>query len=256
MALQRQEAAQRRLEEEHRAKLEAERRAFEQQQERLRLAGLERERQEREAAQKRAEEEQRRTDPARKAHEQERQAAIERERVEREAAHRQEAQRREAEERKAEAAEHQRKQLAAVPPIAPSTANTADLCKRDEERLARLRAGRERDEVIRFERELGCERLRAQVVRLRESVVPGGAEAADARETGRREVPRLSHSKRQSRSLRKNRQACASRQRTPNNGASRTKSGSPGCVQAARLRKSQSSFAIYRVSGCAPRCSA
>src|SRR5271165_7151201 len=40
------------------------------------------------------------------------------------------------------------------------------ICKRDEERLASLRASRERAAVIRFERELSCERLRPQVVRL------------------------------------------------------------------------------------------
>jgi hypothetical protein len=46
----------------------------------------------------------------------------------------------------------------------------SNLCKQDEERLTRLRASLERDEVVRFERELGCERLRPQVVRLRESI--------------------------------------------------------------------------------------
>ena len=44
------------------------------------------------------------------------------------------------------------------------------ICKRDLERLARLRASQARDEVIRFERELGCERLRPQIVRLLESL--------------------------------------------------------------------------------------
>ena len=43
-------------------------------------------------------------------------------------------------------------------------------CKRDAEMLAHLRASQARDEVIRFELALGCERLRPQVVRLRESV--------------------------------------------------------------------------------------
>jgi hypothetical protein len=43
-------------------------------------------------------------------------------------------------------------------------------CKRNDERLARLRASRVRDEVFKFERELACERLRPQVLRLRESV--------------------------------------------------------------------------------------
>jgi hypothetical protein len=53
----------------------------------------------------------------------------------------------------------------------PLTSISQDnICKRDAERLARLRVSQARDEVIRFERELGCEKLRPQVVRLRESV--------------------------------------------------------------------------------------
>jgi hypothetical protein len=47
---------------------------------------------------------------------------------------------------------------------------SADPCTRDQDRLARLRALPVRDEVLRFERELSCERLRPQVIRLRESV--------------------------------------------------------------------------------------
>jgi len=43
-------------------------------------------------------------------------------------------------------------------------------CKRDADTLTRLRASQVRDEVIRFERELACEKLRRQVVRLRESI--------------------------------------------------------------------------------------
>jgi hypothetical protein len=67
-----------------------------------------------------------------------------------------------------------------VPPTTPQvatleslpTANHLDMaCKRDEERLARLRMVRDPDEVIRFERELGCVKLRSQVLRLKESVV-------------------------------------------------------------------------------------
>jgi hypothetical protein len=50
-------------------------------------------------------------------------------------------------------------------------------CKRDEERLARLRVSQDRDEVTRFERELGCVRLRAQVLRLKESVLGVGVTA-------------------------------------------------------------------------------
>jgi hypothetical protein len=55
------------------------------------------------------------------------------------------------------------------PPIA-----LEDACKRDDERLLRLRANPSRDEVIRFEHELGCERLRPQVARLRESIFAEG----------------------------------------------------------------------------------
>lgn len=58
---------------------------------------------------------------------------------------------------------------AAAKPAAPSLTQE-QMCKRDEEQLARLRISQARDEVIRFEHELGCERLRLQVVRLRESV--------------------------------------------------------------------------------------
>jgi len=50
----------------------------------------------------------------------------------------------------------------------------SEICKRDQERLMRLRASLERDEVVRFEHELGCERLRPQVVRLRESISAEG----------------------------------------------------------------------------------
>jgi hypothetical protein len=45
-----------------------------------------------------------------------------------------------------------------------------EICKRDARRLARLRISQGHDDVIRFERELGCEKLRPQVERLRESV--------------------------------------------------------------------------------------
>ena len=64
----------------------------------------------------------------------------------------------------------QNPQRDASPRVAPSSIPQEQICKRDEERLARLRANAARDEVIRFERELGCERLRPQVVRLRESL--------------------------------------------------------------------------------------
>src|ERR1700732_4957266 len=49
----------------------------------------------------------------------------------------------------------------------PTSISQDQICKRDAERLARLRVSQAHDEVIRFERELGCEKLRPQVVRLR-----------------------------------------------------------------------------------------
>jgi hypothetical protein len=203
---QEREAARVRAEEEQRAKAELARKLQEQEQERQRVAALERERvtalererQERTAAEKRAEDEQRaKAEAARKAQEEERLriAALEREGQQREAAQRQDAaQRREAEERAraaaAAAAEQQRQQLAAVPPpAAQPTATTADACKRDEERLARLRAAPERDEVIRFARELGCDRLRAQVARLRESVGDTTTAAAQPLQPGTAHPP-------------------------------------------------------------------
>ena len=82
-------------------------------------------------------------------------------------------------------AERQKQQMTLAPPVPPPTKQSAPMtqeqaCKRDEERLAGLRASQARDEVVRFEHELGCERLRPQVVRLRESISAEG-------ERGRRE---------------------------------------------------------------------
>src|SRR5579871_2519933 len=54
--------------------------------------------------------------------------------------------------------------------VQPAPPTPEQICKRDEEKLARLRVSQVRDEVSRFERELGCERLRPQVIRLRESI--------------------------------------------------------------------------------------
>jgi chemotaxis protein histidine kinase CheA len=156
------EAAQKRQDEEKRAKAEAEAR--------LKVAALEQERTEREAAQRRQEEEQRR-----KA------AALEQERAAREA-----ALRREEDERRAKAEAEQKKAREAglqVLPTAPPQDQAS--CKRDEERLARLRISQDPDEVIRFERELTCEKLRPQVIRLRESVA--GGQDPGARDRGGRE---------------------------------------------------------------------
>jgi hypothetical protein len=55
------------------------------------------------------------------------------------------------------------------PVVAPLSQDQA--CKRDDERLARLRASQVREDIIRFETELSCERLRPQVLRLKESIV-------------------------------------------------------------------------------------
>src|SRR5258706_6980448 len=76
-------------------------------------------------------------------------------------------------------AERQEQQLTLAPPAPQPTNQSAPMtqeqaCRRVEERLAGLRASQARDEVVRFERELGCERLRPQVVRLRESLSAEG----------------------------------------------------------------------------------
>jgi hypothetical protein len=45
-----------------------------------------------------------------------------------------------------------------------------DPCSRDTARLARLRAEPSADALAKFDRELGCERIRPQLRRLRESL--------------------------------------------------------------------------------------
>jgi uncharacterized caspase-like protein len=59
--------------------------------------------------------------------------------------------------------------VAANPPPAPA-ADSEQICKQQESRLARLRANPSRAELIALERELGCEKLRPQIARLRESL--------------------------------------------------------------------------------------
>jgi uncharacterized caspase-like protein len=56
------------------------------------------------------------------------------------------------------------------PPAETAAAPLEDACKRDEEKLVRLRASRSLDQIVRFEQELRCTRLRPQIARLRESV--------------------------------------------------------------------------------------
>ena len=63
--------------------------------------------------------------------------------------------------------------LPASPKRSPQPAEAVDpslACSRDEQRLARLRADPAPDQIVRFEKELTCARLRSQVLRLLESV--------------------------------------------------------------------------------------
>jgi hypothetical protein len=46
-------------------------------------------------------------------------------------------------------------------------------CDEEKATLAKLRASQSREDVARFERELACEQLRPQVIRLRESLSGG-----------------------------------------------------------------------------------
>lgn len=62
----------------------------------------------------------------------------------------------------------------AIEPAIPaaSALSQDEVCRHDAARLARLRMTQDRDEVAGFEHALGCEELRPQVLRLRESVDP------------------------------------------------------------------------------------
>jgi hypothetical protein len=62
---------------------------------------------------------------------------------------------------------------AAVADVAALTSDES--CKRDEDRLVRLRASPSADEALRFENELGCEKLRPQLQRLIESLASGAS---------------------------------------------------------------------------------
>ena len=66
-------------------------------------------------------------------------------------------------------------------------------CSRDEQRLARVRSMPSADEIARFERELGCTRLKPQVQRLFESIattLPAAAIPLVAAPPPRRRLPR------------------------------------------------------------------
>jgi len=59
----------------------------------------------------------------------------------------------------------------AAPLASADTASLSDaICKRDEDRLVRLRSTPSADEALRFEKQLGCEKLRPQLQRLMESL--------------------------------------------------------------------------------------
>jgi hypothetical protein len=67
------------------------------------------------------------------------------------------------------------------PPI--PAADQTPACKQDEARLARLRASPSLTDVTAFERELGCEKLRPQIVRLRESLAPANSASTAGSDT-------------------------------------------------------------------------
>lgn len=70
--------------------------------------------------------------------------------------------------------------LPAAQPTPPAIAvDQTPACKQDEARLAKLRANPSLADVITFERELRCDRLRRQITRLRESLAPADSAAAD-----------------------------------------------------------------------------
>jgi uncharacterized caspase-like protein len=108
-------------------------------------------------------------------------AAAERQKAEREAAleaERQAQARQEEERRKAEeAAAKPQREAAARATAQGDPAQQEAACKRDAERLERLRADPVPEEVAKLAREMTCERLRPQVMRLLESVAPGLAVA-------------------------------------------------------------------------------
>jgi hypothetical protein len=106
-------------------------------------------------------------------------------------AERESARRRQEEERRAKAAEAEAEKVQRESALKTEAARAAELkrqeqlCRRDEERLVRLRAqgSRARDELARFQRELGCERIRGEVVALLEQLAAEAAKAPPARES-------------------------------------------------------------------------
>jgi hypothetical protein len=68
----------------------------------------------------------------------------------------------------------ERRPATSKPGANPARLTPEEVCQRDAVQLARLRINQSRDEVLEFEQELGCEKLRPQVIRLRESVAELG----------------------------------------------------------------------------------
>ena len=56
------------------------------------------------------------------------------------------------------------------PKVAVATVDPGPACKQDEARLSKIRANPSLADLAALERDLGCERLRPQIVRLRESL--------------------------------------------------------------------------------------
>jgi hypothetical protein len=86
-----------------------------------------------------------------------------------------------------------------APPIPPvrgtevAALNPDEVCKRDEDHLARLRSSPSSDEAARFANELGCEKLRPQVQGLMESLAnavpaPAGADVSNGASPGAQAV--------------------------------------------------------------------
>jgi hypothetical protein len=197
LALERAQEQQRIADEQRRIEQEA---ALRRQEEQRAKIAAERERKDREAAQRvadeaqraklleearaRAADEQRRADQEaeQRKQDEQRRLAAEQQRKEQEAAQRkadeeqraklaEEARTRVAEEQRRAAEEQQR-----IQKLASLEAQTADPCEQDRVTLARVRGSRSLDQVIQFEHDLVCEKLRPQLARLHESLAPAGTE--------------------------------------------------------------------------------
>jgi uncharacterized caspase-like protein len=75
------------------------------------------------------------------------------------------------------------------PKVAVATAQPAPACKQDEARLSKIRANPSLAELATLERDLSCERLRPQIVRLRESLPKTDVTKTEPTEPSRTEQP-------------------------------------------------------------------